>query len=203
MKQKSGLTLVELSIGVLIISCISIVLIIVLRSNLNTMSFGQKHMNFNQKIALATRKMFYDLKGINPILVKSLNYGYALSGESKGTALPRIVTVNEYHDKTYSVEFSYNEEPGDELPFRVRYYFKDNKIFRYERNPSGKEKTEVVLENVKEFVVGTDETDIKQIYVSFVASDPTNGVKPEKIDFAVRLETDFVCVKKFEEVAND
>lgn len=201
MKHKAGFTLVELSIAVLIISCISMVLIIVLRSNLNTMSFGQKHMNFNHRIAMATRKIFYELKGINPILERTETHGYALKGETKGFPIPRLVTINEYNDKTSDIEFSINQEPGDGEPYRIRYYLEKNKLLRYERNPVAKEKIDVIMDNVSNLEFSTDEEDIKQIYVSFTASDPENNVKPKVIDFAVRLETDFVCVKKFEGVA--
>ncbi|MBR4570735.1 MAG: prepilin-type N-terminal cleavage/methylation domain-containing protein, partial [Candidatus Riflebacteria bacterium] len=60
--KKSGFSLVELAVSVLIIACISTVLIIVLRSNLTSMKFGQKHMDFNQKVMLAIRRVFYDIK---------------------------------------------------------------------------------------------------------------------------------------------
>ena len=60
--KKSGFTLVELAVSMLIIACISTVLIIVLRSNLTTMKFGQKNMDFNQKVLLAIRRIFYDIK---------------------------------------------------------------------------------------------------------------------------------------------
>ena len=42
MKRKSGFTLVELMVVVLIISIISVVLVMVLRGNLNTLKYGQK-----------------------------------------------------------------------------------------------------------------------------------------------------------------
>ena len=91
--KKSGFTLVELAVSVLIIACISTVLIIVLRSNLTTMKFGQKHMDFNQKVMLAIRRVFYDIKRINPILIRSNKYGYALKNEQSGEPKPRKIFI--------------------------------------------------------------------------------------------------------------
>lgn len=200
MKKKSGFTLVELAIAVLIISCISVVLIIVLRSNLNTMNFGQKHMNFNQKIALATRRMFYDLKAINPMVSEDGLYGYSVKGENIGEAKPRMVLINKYSDGQYEIEFTRQENFDPLSLYRIKYFIKDGNLIREERDPFAKVKTEVIMEKVTFFEADNDPTDIKQIYVAFVASDPENKIKPEKIDFAVRLETDFVCVKKFEDI---
>lgn len=201
MKKKSGFTLVELAIAVLIISCISVVLIIVLRGNLNTMNMGQKHMNFNQKIAFATRRMFYDLKAINPMISESGQFGYSVKGEAIGDAKPRMVLINKYSDGQYEIEFTRQENFDSMKLYRIKFYLKDGNLIREERNPVGKVKTEVIMEKVTLFEADNDPSDIKQIYVAFVASDPENKIKPEKIDFAVRLETDFVCVKKFEDVA--
>ncbi|MBP5469007.1 MAG: type II secretion system protein, partial [Candidatus Riflebacteria bacterium] len=108
--KKSGFTLIEISVSALIVSIIATVLIVVLRGNLNTLKFGQKHMDFDRKILLTIRRMFYDLKHINPILSKSEKYGYTLKGENIGEPKPRKVFIRKSKDL---------KEKQDELEFVI------------------------------------------------------------------------------------
>ena len=109
MKRKSGFTLVELMVVVLIISIISVVLVMVLRGNLNTLKYGQKNMDFNQKLLLGVRRIFYDIKRINPILKYSEEYGYAIKNENIGEPKPRIIWIRK----------SSNPKERDELEFVI------------------------------------------------------------------------------------
>ncbi|MBQ2592336.1 MAG: prepilin-type N-terminal cleavage/methylation domain-containing protein [Candidatus Riflebacteria bacterium] len=196
--KRSGFSLVELAVSVLIIACISTVLIIVLRSNLTTMKFGQKHMDFNQKVMLAIRRVFYDIKRINPILVKSNQYGYALKNEQSGEPKPRKIFIRKSQapnlDKD-ELEFVIDSNLDISDIYNIMYYLKDNKLQRDVRNNAGQTTTETVLENVASFTVDNDPTDIKQVYVKLSVNDPVNKLKRD-VDFAVRLETDFVYVDK-------
>ncbi len=197
MKKKSGFTLVELSVTVFIIACISVVLMIVLRSNLTTMKFGQKHMDFNQKVLLAIRRVFYDIKRINPILKKSLSYGYALKNEHQGEPKPRIIFIRKSQDRKGKdeLEFVIDSNLDVEDIYNIKYYLEDNVLKRNVRDNAGQEKVETVLENTTSFSVDKDDADIKQIYVKLCVNDPKSGIKRD-VDFAVRLETDFVYVDK-------
>jgi type II secretory pathway pseudopilin PulG len=196
--KRSGFSLVELAVSVLIIACISTVLIIVLRSNLTTMKFGQKNMDFNQKVMLAIRRVFYDIKRINPILVKSNQYGYALKNEQSGEPKPRKIFIRKSQAPDVNkdeLEFVIDSNLDITDIYNIMYSLKNNKLQRDVRNNAGQTTTETVLENVTAFAVDNDPTDIKQIFVKLSVNDPVNKMKRD-VDFAVRLETDFVYVDK-------
>ena len=196
--KKSGFSLVELAVSVLIIACISTVLIIVLRSNLTSMKFGQKHMDFNQKVLLAIRRVFYDIKRINPVLEVNSHYGYAIKNERSGEPKPRKIFIRKSQapnlDKD-ELEFVIDSNYDITDIYNIMYYLKDNKLQRDVRNNAGQTTTETVLENVASFSVDNDPIDIKQIYVKLSVNDHVNKLKRD-VDFAVRLETDFVYVDK-------
>ena len=194
--KKSGFSLVELAVSVLIIACISTVLIIVLRSNLTTMKFGQKHMDFNQKVLLAIRRVFYDIKRINPILIRNNSYGYALKNEQSGEPKPRKIWVRKSKEPVLGkdeLEFVIDSNLDVSDIYNIFYYLDKNKLQREVRNNAGQTTTETVLENVASFTVDNDPTDIKQIFVKLSVKDPEKKLKRD-VDFAVRLETDFVYV---------
>jgi type II secretory pathway component PulJ len=196
--KKSGFSLVELAVSVLIIACISTVLIIVLRSNLTTMKFGQKHMDFNQKVLLAIRRIFYDIKRINPVLVVNTHYGYAIKNEQSGEPKPRKIFIRKSQAPDVNkdeLEFVIDSNLDITDIYNIMYYLKNNKLQRDVRNNAGQTTTETVLENVTAFAVDNDPTDIKQIFVKLSVNDPVNKMKRD-VDFAVRLETDFVYVDK-------
>lgn len=198
--KKSGFTLVEISVSALIVSIIATILIVVLRGNLNTLKFGQKHMDFNQKVLLTIRRIFYDLKHINPILAKSEKYGYTLKGENIGEPKPRKVFIRKSKDlkeKQDELEFVIDSNLDVEDVYNIKYYVKDKKLLREVRDVSAKTTTDTVMDNVSSFWVSKDEKDIKQIYIKFVASDDKKNLKRD-IDFAVRLESDFVYVDEQE-----
>ena len=196
--KRSGFSLVELAVSVLIIACISTVLIIVLRSNLTSMKFGQKHMDFNQKVLLAIRRIFYDIKRINPVLVVNTHYGYAIKNEQSGEPKPRKIFIRKSQAPDVNkdeLEFVIDSNLDITDIYNIMYYLKNNKLQRDVRNNAGQTTTETVLENVTAFAVDNDPTDIKQIFVKLSVNDPVNKMKRD-VDFAVRLETDFVYVDK-------
>ncbi len=196
--KKSGFSLVELAVSVLIIACISTVLIIVLRSNLTSMKFGQKHMDFNQKVMLAIRRVFYDIKRINPILKRSTRYGYEIKNEQSGEPKPRKIFIRKSQAPALGkdeLEFVIDSNLDVSDIYNIFYYLDNNKLQREVRNNAGHTTTDTVLENVASFTVDNDPTDIKQIFVKLSVKDPEKKLKRD-VDFAVRLETDFVYVDK-------
>lgn len=199
--KKSGFTLIEISVSALIVSIIATVLIVVLRGNLNTLKFGQKHMDFDRKILLTIRRMFYDLKHINPILSKSEKYGYTLKGENIGEPKPRKVFIRKSKDlkeKQDELEFVIDSNLDVDDIYNIKYYVtKDHRLMRETRDKSAKTTADMVIENVDSFLVTKDEKDIKQIYIKFMVSDAKKALKRD-IDFAVRLESDFVYVDEQE-----
>ncbi|MBR4571653.1 MAG: hypothetical protein IKO19_13425, partial [Candidatus Riflebacteria bacterium] len=79
--------------------------------------------------------------------------------------------------------------------YNIFYYLDQNKLQREVRNNAGHTTTETVLENVASFTVDNDPMDIKQIFVKLSVNDPEKKLRRD-VDFAVRLETDFVYVDK-------
>ena len=196
--KKSGFTLVELTVTVLIISIISVALIMVLRGNLNTLKHGQKHMDFNQKLLLGVRRIFYDIKRINPILHESELFGYALKNELAGEPHPRIIWIRKSQNPKDrdELEFVIDSKLDVEDIYNIFYHLTpENRLLREVRDNSGKTTVETVLENVASFTVDNREMDVKQIYVKLFANDKEKGMQ-RNIEFAVRLETDFVYVDK-------
>ena len=197
--KKSGFTLVELAVSMLIISLIATTLIIVLRGNLNTLKTGQRHMDFNQRVLLAMRRVFYDLKHVNPVLVKSETSGYALKGEHIGEPKPRKVFIRKSKEPFLNkdeLEFVIDSNKDIDDIYNIKYYLDDGgNLVREVRDITAHTKIEKVLENVASFSVDNDQLDIKQIYVTFFAKDSAGTISRE-VDFAVRLESDFVYVDK-------
>ncbi len=196
--KKSGFTLVELAVTVLIVSIISVVLVMVLRGNLNTLKHGQKHMDFNQKLLLGVRRIFYDIKRINPILHESEKYGYKLKNEETGEPKPRIIWIRKSKNPKGrdELEFVIDSNLDVEDIYNIFYHLtEEHRLLREVRDNSGKTTVETVLENITSFTVDNSALDVKQIYVKIFADDKEKGLK-RNIEFAVRLETDFVYVHK-------
>lgn len=196
MKRKTGFTLVELSVSILIVSIISTVLLIVLRSNLNSFKFGQKHMDFNQKVLLAMRRVFYDVKRINPILQKSLQYGISLKGENIGEPKPRKIFIRKSKAPDLGrdqLEFVIDSNNDIEDVYNIKYFLSNKSLKREVRDMAAQTKVDTILDHVVSFEVNNNPDDIKQLYIKFVANNPKENLKRE-VDFAVRLETDFVYV---------
>lgn len=192
--RKSGFTLVELSISVLIISSIIMVLLMILRSNLNTFKWGQAHVSFEQKKLLAARQIFYDIKSINPIL-SSDRMGVKLKGESMEEFGVNLVTIDKKNENFNTLRFIQASFEDLEKRDVVYYFVKENNLYREITDKNGKGSGKVILENVVSLVFDEDSNDHKQIHVKFMVGDPKNNLKPEPVDFVIRLETDLVHVK--------
>ena len=79
--------------------------------------------------------------------------------------------------------------------YNIKYYLEDKALKREVRDKAAQVKVDTVLENTTAFSVDKDDLDIKQIFVKISVDDPKSGIKRD-VDFAVRLETDFVYVDK-------
>lgn len=201
--HNKGFTLIELSISTLIIALIILVLIMVFRSNLATFKWGQQHMEFNQKIQMVMKQIFTDLKQINPILKQDEDGHIFLQGEKIGDLFPNLVTI---YDK--------DKDPangGEELIFfltsftdmtrrdRVRYFLDKEELVREIQDYNGNIRRGVIADKASELQFSEDVGDIRQIHIKVKLTDPKKVERVENITFAVRLETDLVCVKTVKE----
>ncbi|NCB37495.1 MAG: prepilin-type N-terminal cleavage/methylation domain-containing protein [Erysipelotrichia bacterium] len=194
-----GFTLVELSISSLVIALVVLVLIMVFRSNLATFAWGQKHMEFNQKIQLVMKQIFTDLKQINPILKQDEDGHIYLQGEKIGDLFPNLVTI---YDKDKD-----SANGGEEVVFfltsisdinrrdRIRYFLEKGELIREVQDYNGTTRRKAIAEQAAGLQFAPDTGDIRQILVSLTMTDPKSPGRIETLDFAVRLETDLVCVK--------
>jgi len=201
--NKKGFTLIELSISVIIIALIILVLIVVFRSNLATFKWGQQHMEFNQKIQLVMKQIFTDFKQVNPILRQDEDGHIFLQGEKIGDLFPNLVTI---FDKDKNPE-----NGGEEVAFflttftnisqrdHVRYFIDKEELIRQKTDHDGNVRRSVIAEKASDLFFSEDPGDIRQIRIKLTLADPKKPERSEKIDFAVRLETDLVCVKTVRE----
>lgn len=202
-QTNKGFTLVELSVSVLVVSLIILVLIVVFRSNLATFKWGQQHMEFNQKIQLVMKQMFTDFKQINPILRQDEDGHIFLQGEKIGDLFPNLVTI---YDKDKDPD-----NGGEEVSFflttfsdmnqrdHIRYFIDKSELIRQKTDHDGNVKRFVIAEKASELHFFGDSGDIRQIKIKLTLTDPKKPDHAEKLDFAVRLETDLVCVKTVRE----
>jgi prepilin-type N-terminal cleavage/methylation domain-containing protein len=201
--HKKGFTLIELSISALIIALISLVLIMVFRSNLNTWKWGQKHMEFNQQVQLVMKQIFTDLKLVNPVVKLDADGHLMFQGEKINDLFPNLVTI---YDKDKNPA-----NGGEEIVFfqtsfsdlerkdRIRYYLEKGELMREIQDYDGNPKKKVVAEKAKDLSFKADPGDIRQVLIKVTLIDPKNEKMQETLDFAVRLETDLVCVKVVKE----
>ncbi len=199
-RARRGFTLIEMSVSALIIALISFTLIMVFRSNLNTFKWGQKHMEFNQRVQLVMKQIFTDFKQINPILKQDDDGHLYLQGEKIGDLFPNLVTIYDKDKKP--------ENGGEEAVFfltsfsditrrdRVRYYLEKNEIIRETQDYNGTVKRKAIAEQASDLQFTADAGDVRQIHVKFKIADEK---RIESVDFGVRLETDLVCVKTVKE----
>ncbi len=201
--NSGGFTLIEMSVSALIISLIVLTLIMVFRSNLNTFAWGQRHMEFNQRIQLVMKQIFTDFKQINPILKQDENGHLYLQGEKIGDLYPNLVTIYDKDKKP--------ENGGEEVVFfltsmsdlnrrdRVRYFLEKGELIRETQDYNGSTKRKMIAEKAADLQFTGDSGDIRQMHVKFILEDPKKPGHVENIDFAVRLETDLICVKTVKE----
>lgn len=203
MRNDKGFTLIELSVSVLIIALVILVLIVVFRSNLQTFKWGQQHMEFNQKIQMVMKQIFTDFKEINPILRQDEDGHIFLQGEKIGDLFPNLVTI-----------FDKDKEPangGEEVAFfltsftnlnqrdHVKYFIDKEELIRQKTDYDGNVRRTVIAEKASDLFFSEDSGDIRQIKIKLTLTDPKKPERSEKIDFAVKLETDLVCVKTVRE----
>jgi prepilin-type N-terminal cleavage/methylation domain-containing protein len=199
MIRKKGFTLIELSISSLIIALIVLVLIMVFRSNLNTWNWGQQHMEFNQRVQLVMKQIFTDLKNVNPILARDEDGHLYFQGEKINDMFPNLVTIydkdkNQFNGGEELVLFHTSVDNLDQKD-RIRYFLEKGSLIRETKDYNGNTKKKVVAAKASDLFFKPDPGDIRQVMVKLTVINKKDEKIKENLDFAVRLETDLVCVK--------
>lgn len=198
-RPASGFTLVELAISAVIVSLIGLVLVAVFRSNLATWKWGQERMEFNQKIQLAMKQVFTDIKRINPVVLTDTQGNLWFKGERIGDLFPNVIEVVDTDKQP--------ENGGEELIFQhttyrkpgertqVRLFLEQGALMRETTDQNGTRSRVVVSDRVSNLHFVRNTADINEISVSMTIADDMNPKLTEDLVFAVRLDTDLVCVK--------
>ncbi|MBF0547355.1 MAG: prepilin-type N-terminal cleavage/methylation domain-containing protein [Candidatus Riflebacteria bacterium] len=205
--KRVGFTLVELMITTVIISLISLVLIVISRSNLATWKWGQQHMEFNQKIQLAMKQVFTDIKNVNPLLEMDEKENLLFKGEKGGEFFPNLIEIGDTDGdltnggEVLTLTHSTFTNVGDYSKIRLFLEPGDTSdkykgaLMREIEDRNGKKGKMVIYDRVSDLHFQINEQDIKEIRVSMVITDDTNPLLKENLSFAVSLDTDLVCVK--------
>lgn len=203
---RRGFTLVELTLTSLIISLIALVLVVVFRGNLTAWKWGQKHMEFNQKIQLAMKQIFTDIKKINPVVIIDERKNLMFQGEKIGEFLPNLVEIvdldlepNNGGEEIRYVHTSYNR-PGERVNVRLflEKESKDGKegaLVREVTDVNGSRKRTVISNRVADLHFLPNPVDIREVRVGMMITDDRNPELRVNLSFAVSLDTDLVCVK--------
>ncbi|HOT27075.1 MAG TPA: type II secretion system protein [Candidatus Ozemobacteraceae bacterium] len=198
-RPASGFTLVELAISAVIVSLIGLVLVAVFRSNLATWKWGQERMEFNQKIQLAMKQVFTDIKRINPVVLTDTQGNLWFKGERIGDLFPNVIEVVDTDKQP--------ENGGEELIFQhttyrkpgertqVRLFLEQGALMRETTDQNGTRSRVVISDKVSNLHFVRNTADINEISVSMTIADDMNPKLTEDLVFAVRLDTDLVCVK--------
>ena len=199
--RKRGFTLVEILVAVLIAAAIMTTLIMVFRSNVLSWKWGQKRMGFNQKIQLVMKRIFTDIKNINPIVKEDSNGNLWFQGEKIGDLYPNIVRVTntDGNKKNGGEELSFYLTNFSDLTRKdfIRYYLDKDKLMRQLIDYQGKKSSRLVTDSASNLHFFADPNDIHEVGVHLTIGDKKDPKLKEDLDFSVRLDTDLVCVKMY------
>ncbi|MBF0499982.1 MAG: prepilin-type N-terminal cleavage/methylation domain-containing protein [Candidatus Riflebacteria bacterium] len=211
MYMRNGFTLIEVIISTLIISLISLVLVMVYRGNLSAMKWGQKHIEFNQKIQLAMKQIFTDIKRINPIVVTDAQENLWFKGEKIGDLFPNMVEIIDLDKNLQNggeqIRFTHTSylKPGERTFIRLflegegpdagKEDVTSGSLMREVTDANGTKKRSVISNKVSNLHFMANTEDIREVLVRMTITDDRNPGMKEDLAFAVSLDTDLVCVK--------
>lgn len=200
--KNKGFTLVEVLTSALIVGLLATVLLVVLRSNLTTMSWGQKHMDFNYKIQYFMKQFYTDIKKINPhVYVHKYGHLY-IKGEAGEEFFPNVVRIEKdiINNSGTELLFVLSSLKSDSEAMAIKYYYdkKSETIIREIRPADGPPRAIPVARNAKDLRFHVNENDSKSVRVTCKIFDDKRPEVFEDVDFTVRLEGDLMTVKVFE-----
>lgn len=197
-RRVQGFTLIEIVIVAAIFSIIGMVMVYIFRSNIMSLQWGRKHMEFNQKIQLAMKQVFTDIKKINPLIVRDENENLWFQGEKNGDLFPNLLTITDT-DQT-------PDNGGEEITFVqsswkaptersvVRLFLEEGALMREATDGNGVKKRMVISNKVAGLHFSRNAEDISGVRVAMEITDDLHPEMKEKLSFAVHLDTSLVCV---------
>ncbi len=194
---KSGFTLPEILVVALIASLLSLVLFTVFRSNLTTMAWGQKHMDFNYKIQYMMKQFYTDVKTVNPAISFGKYGDLYISGERTGEFFPQHVIIerkpSEGTEKIF-LPISSIYSDGNAYTISYEYSKKHSTLHRKITGP-GRNTQRILAYNVKDLVFSKSEEDPMSVKLVCRIGDDKREEVFEDIDFTVRLESELVAIR--------
>jgi len=198
-RTKRAFTLVEMSVTMLVVSIIGLILLSVFRSNIAAWKWGSKHMEFNQKIQLAMKQVFTDIKRINPVVYADETGNYWFKGEKIGDLVPNLEDIIDLDkepanggEELMMWHTSY-VTPGEKTG--VRLFLEEGALVRELILPNDTRRKSVVSNRVADLHFQKNVDDPLEIKVSMVITDDRNPELKETLAFAVHLDTDLVYVR--------
>ncbi len=197
--RRSGFTLVELAVSTVIAALIGLVIVLVYRANLGTWRWGQKHMEFTQKVQLAMKQVFTDIKRVNPLVSQDARGNLWFQGEKIGDLFPNLVRIYDT-DKN-------PDNGGEEIVFyhaiftrpdqkiHVRLFLENGALLRETTDPNGTKRRVVVSDRVENLHFLANPLDIYEVVVQMTIIDDNDPRIREDLNFGVHLDTDLICVK--------
>ncbi len=196
--RADGFTLIELSIVAVIFSMIGLTMVYIFRSNLITWRWGHKHMEFNQKIQLAMKQVFSDIKRINPIVVKDEVENLWFKGEKIGDLMPNLVEIIDTDQNPQNggeeIVFYHTSYKNPSEKVQVRIFIEEGALLREATDMNGTKKRMIISNKVAELHFERNTEDIYEVRTSMIITDDRNPDMKENLSFAVHLDTNLVCV---------
>ena len=198
LRRNAGFTLVEIVIAAAIFAMLGLVLVYVMRSNITSWKWGQKHMEFNLKIQLAMKQVFTDIKKINPIVVRDEADDYWFKGEKIGDLHPNIIEIrdldNDLENGGEELFFIHTSYKNPDERMSVRLFLDEGALVREVTDANGTRRRTVIADRVANLHFQKSPEDNNQIQIAMEITDDRNPGLKENLAFAVHLDTDLVAV---------
>jgi hypothetical protein len=194
-KPRAAFTAAEILVVTFVASLLIMVLFSVSRSNLNTMSWGQKHMDFNYKIQYMMKQFYTDVKRVNPAISFGKYGDLYLSGERTGEVFPQIVKIERKADNSGEKIHLPLTTIYDDTKMRMITYDYDKKTKVLIRKDTDTKQAEVLAYNVHDLTFSKSDDDPKSIKLTCRIEDDKRAGVFEDIDFTVRLESELVSIQ--------
>jgi len=177
---------------------LGLVLIYILRSNISSWKWGRKHMEFNQKVQLAMKQVFTDIKKINPLVVRDAADDYWFQGEKIGDLFPNLIEIrdldNDLENGGEELGFVHTSYQNPDARSNIRLFLDEGALVREVTDANGTRRRTVIMDRVANLRFRKDPEDNFQVQISMEITDDRNPEMKEKLAFAVHLDTHLVCV---------
>jgi hypothetical protein len=192
---RAAFTIAEMVVVTFVASLLILVLFTVSRSNLDTIAWGQKHMDFNYKIQYLMKQFYTDVKRVNPAVSFGKYGDLFISGERTGEIFPQMVIIERKKDASgEKIYLPQSTIYGGGEVHEITYDY-DKKARVLQRLDSKTRKCEIIAHNLHDLSFEKSNDDPRSIKLTCRIEDDKRAGVFEDIDFTVRLETELITIK--------